>query len=120
MILHVVLFAPRSDLTLDEQDAFVTALERAAHEIPTVRRVRIGRRVVHGQAYESLVSVDYPYAAMLEFDDVAGLRAYLAHPAHQLLGTHFYEARQAALVFDYDVGELAAIRGWLDAEREPF
>ena len=42
-------------------------------------------RVLHGRAYESLMHVDYQYAAVLEFDDSAGLRAYLEHPAHQRL-----------------------------------
>jgi hypothetical protein len=117
MIFHVVLFAPRPDLTPGDEDAFASALERAVRDIPTVRGARVGRRVIHGQAYESLASADFPYAAIVEFDDLDGLQAYLAHPAHEALGARFYETLRAALVFDYDMGPVAAIRGWLDTSR---
>ncbi len=53
--------------------------------------------------YESLMSVDYAYAAIFEFDDEAGLRAYLDHPAHHALGELFYSCSTAALAYDYEV-----------------
>jgi hypothetical protein len=112
MVAHVMLLAPRLDLTREAQDALVAALERAAREIPSVRRVQVGRRVRHGQAYENGMAVDYPFAAVFEFDDLAGLQAYLRHPAHADLGNRFYDSLAAALAYDYEMTEVAAVRTW--------
>jgi hypothetical protein len=49
--------------------------------------------------------VDYPYAALLEFDDVAGLKAYLEHPTHEQLGMRFFAAFEDALMYDYELRE---------------
>jgi hypothetical protein len=51
--------------------------------------------------------VDYEYAAVLEFDDEAGLKAYLEHPAHEQLGKRFFTAFADALMYDYEVAEAA-------------
>jgi hypothetical protein len=50
MVSHIVLMKPRADLTPAERQAFVAAFERAVREIPSVRHVRVGRRIVHGGA----------------------------------------------------------------------
>ena len=47
--------------------------------------------------------VDYEYAALLEFDDLEGLQAYLAHPAHDALAVRFFESFEEALMYDYDL-----------------
>ncbi len=112
MVAHVVLLAPRPDLTPNEREDVMKALERAAREIPSVRRVRIGRRVQHGAAYERLATADFSLAAIFEFDDLAGLREYLAHPAHGDLGARFYDSFAAALACDYEMGEVDAARRW--------
>ena len=54
------------------------------------------------------MSSHYPYAAVLEFDDLAGLKAYLEHPAHERLGSTFFEAFEEALMYDFDMQEGAA------------
>jgi hypothetical protein len=54
MISHVVLMKPRADLAPDQRRTFVDLFEQALREIPSVGGVRIGRRVVHGAAYEAL------------------------------------------------------------------
>lgn len=115
MVAHIVLLAPRADLTADQRDGIVAALERAARDIPSVRRVRIGRRLRHGAAYEQLATPDFPFAAIFEFDDLAGLREYLAHPAHADLGARFYDSLSAALACDYELDGVAGARGWFDA-----
>jgi hypothetical protein len=116
MVAHVVLLAPRPDLTRDEQDAFIAALERAAREIPSVRRVRVGRRLRLGQPYEARMAGDFRFAAIFEFDDLGGLRAYLEHPAHEDLGARFYDSLAAALAYDYEMADVGIVRQWL---REP-
>jgi hypothetical protein len=51
------------------------------------------------------MQVDYQYAAVLEFDDTAGLHAYLEHPAHQQLASEFFQAFEHALMYDFDLQE---------------
>ena len=48
---------------------------------------------------------DYSFAAILEFDDVASLKAYLAHEAHEALGAAFFECFEETLIYDYELAE---------------
>lgn len=115
MIAHVVLFRPKPGLSDDARQLLVTAFTRATRNIPQIRRARIGRRVTHGRPYEQLMRADYPYAAILEFDDLDALKAYLAHEAHESLGAAFFECFEDALIYDFEMGEpddrLAALLG---------
>jgi hypothetical protein len=52
--------------------------------------------------YDELNAANFPFAAMLEFETEGDLRAYLEHPAHQMLGAQFYVTSDAALVFDFE------------------
>lgn len=103
MVVHIVLFRPRSDISDSDRAAMFDALAAAARDIPTVRRFHIGDRVTHGAAYESLMAQDFPYAAIVEFGDLAGLQTYLRHPQHEQLGQLFYRLQEAALAYDYEV-----------------
>ena len=51
---------------------------------------------------------DYQYALILEFDDIAGLEAYLHNPAHAKIGAVFTSGAEAALAYDYELVDLAA------------
>jgi hypothetical protein len=104
MIAHVVLFTPRPDLTLEEQRALADAFGRATRAIPAVRRVRLGRLVRHGAGYERAEEAAPAFVAMLEFDDLAGLQAYLAHPAHEGLGPRLRGSVRSLAVYDFEVG----------------
>lgn len=110
MVSHIVLMKPRPDLTAADRRAFVLAFERAVRDITSVRSVKIGQRVIHGAAYEQTAAAA-DYIAMIDFDNVAGLQAYLRHPAHAELGTLFGRLLTSALVYDFEVGGLD------DAER---
>jgi hypothetical protein len=111
MISHIVLFRPRGNLSVADRIGFADALLKARQDIPTIRGFRIGRRVTHGAAYEALTAQDFPYAAVIDFDDLQGLQAYLAHPAHDAVGTFFATAMEAALVYDYEMAaDLAVVR----------
>jgi hypothetical protein len=74
------------------------------------RQVRVGRRVLHGAGYEASVPDAADYVAMIDFDDLAGLQTYLHHPAHQQLGARFGESLSAAMVYDFEVGGMDALR----------
>ena len=106
MLSHVVLMKPRADLTGAERDALLAAFERAIREIPSVRGVRVGRRVVHGAGYEARVPDAADYFVVLDFDDLDGLQAYLRHPAHEELGARFNQSLSSALIYDFEVGGL--------------
>jgi hypothetical protein len=101
MIAHVVLFRPKAGLSTDERQGFVDALDHALKNIPLIKRATIGRRITLGRLYDQQNPADYPFAAILEFENEADLRAYLDHDAHQALGQQFYLKADAALVFDY-------------------
>jgi hypothetical protein len=105
MITHVVLFRPRTGLSVDERRRLADALRSAIETIPSIRRARIGRRVLHGRPYEQLMRVNYEYAALFDFDNVDGLKAYLAHPAHETLATRFFEALEESLIYDFEFEE---------------
>jgi hypothetical protein len=106
MVAHIVLFRPKSGTTPSDRKAMFDALEAAATGIPSVRRFQIGTRVTHGPQYEQMMTEDYPYAAVIEFDDLAGLQSYLQHPKHQHLGELFYRLLEAGMVYDYQMGKL--------------
>lgn len=109
MIVHVILFQPRESLTADDRAKVLEDLKRAASTIPSVRRFRIGRRVTHGvPGYERMMLEDYSFAAIIEFDDKAGLVEYLRHPAHQAIGADFTIAAQRGLAYDYDMEDVRA------------
>jgi Stress responsive A/B Barrel Domain len=102
MILHVVLFEPRPDLSADAMRDLIASIERAAAEIPSVRRFEVGRRLADGPAYLVAAPPALSYVAIVGFDDRAGLDAYLAHEAHVELGRLFNQTLSGAFVYDYE------------------
>ena len=105
MLLHTVLVKPRPDLSARDRDAFVRAFKAALTEIPSVQGVRLGTRIRHGAGYERDMPDVADFMAMIEFEDLAGLRAYLSHPAHHALGEAFGQSLSGALVYDFDAAE---------------
>jgi hypothetical protein len=104
MIAHVVLLRPRANLSKTDTAAVIEGFARALAGIPSIRRVQIGRRVLTGRGYEQLMHSDFPFAAVLEFDDVTGLHAYLEHPAHGAVGATVFAVAEEILVYDYEMG----------------
>jgi hypothetical protein len=105
MIAHVVLFRPRVDLSKEAREALATSFEAALTQIPSIRRARVGRRIAVDRQYEALMAVDYTYAAVIEFDNRAGLMAYLDHPVHKQLASRFFSAFEEALMYDFELLE---------------
>lgn len=114
MIGHVVLFQPRGDLSPSQQAALLKAMRLAFTNIPEIRRARIGRRRLVGRAYELDATVDFRYAAIIEFETQDALRTYLEHPAHLELGRQFGMTAQAALVYDYELVDAERVEELLD------
>jgi len=109
MVWHLVLMKPKTDLSSVDRDALVNAFNRAVREIPSVREVRVGRRITHGAAYEALTPDAADYLISIGFDDLSGLQAYLDHPAHAELAARFYDSLSSALVFDFEEGGVEGI-----------
>ena len=108
MVAHVVLFKPKPGLDAAVRRRLAAAFQQALRDIPSIRRAHIGKRVTHGRPYEQLMTVDYEYAAILEFDTLEDLKVYLAHGAHDALGALFFEAFEVALMYDYEMTADAA------------
>jgi hypothetical protein len=105
MIIHIVLFTPKANLDPLSRRALADAFGAALTSISTIRRARVGRRRTHGRAYEHLMREDYSHAAILEFDDMEGLREYLDHPTHEALAAQFFAAFERALMYDFELDE---------------
>jgi hypothetical protein len=103
MIAHVVLFRLSPNVPLSERRALIDAYAIALRDIPSLRRARIGRRVRIGRSYEAMMRTDLPYAAIFEFDDVAGVRAYLDHAAHEAISMRFFAAIAETLILDFEM-----------------
>jgi hypothetical protein len=112
MITHVVLLKPRADLTTDERRAFVAAFAHAIREIPSVRKIRVGRRVLCGAGYELGMPDTGDFFAAIDFDDLNGLQTYLRHDAHAEVGVLFGRSLSSALVYDFEVGGLEMLEEW--------
>ena len=103
MIAHVVLFRLKPGLGAEARDGLAAALARAAQEIPSIRQVRLGSRITVGRSYEQLMTADFPFAAILEFDNDTALKAYLDHPAHEELAQRFFACFEQSLIYDFEL-----------------
>jgi hypothetical protein len=107
MIAHVILFKPKGELSESEQRMLLGGLTAAARGIPSIKRLRVGKRVTHGlPGYEQAMQENFEYAVIVEVDDLEGLKTYLAHPLHKAIGQHFTQSSSAALAYDYEMQDL--------------
>ena len=113
MLAHVLLFRVREDVPADERKLLIDAWAKALRDIPAITRAHVGRRVRIGREYEQLMRTDYPYAAVIEFENEAGLRAYLDHPAHADMANRFFAVLNDVLIYDFDMK--SSPDSWLDS-----
>ena len=106
MLVHVVLFRPKPDLSQADQELLLQSFTNAVREIPSLVRASVGPRVTHGAGYEPPNADAFPYAAMLEFNDLAGLQEYLTHSAHAEPARMFFAAIEASMIADYQIQPL--------------
>lgn len=106
MIVHVVLFRPRADVTDAEREGLLDSMRVAAREVPSLRAFRIGAHLDPAPTYVLGGFPSFPWIALLEFDDAEGLQAYLTHPLHRDLGARFNATAEAALIYDYEITEV--------------
>jgi hypothetical protein len=113
MVAHLVLYRPKAGLDADARRRFSDAIVAARREVPAIRRFLIGRRLADGPSYALGPFLDFPYLGVIEFDDRAGLLAYLQHPVHAGLGQMFGAAVEAALVYDFETADAEDVEGFL-------
>ena len=108
MIVHVVLFSPRADLSKADRRGLLDALVAASDEIPSIRSFRVGKRVRHGlPGYEQMMPEDFEFLVIIEVDALEALKGYLMHPSHAAFGAHFTQSSSAALAYDYEMVDVA-------------
>ena len=105
MVLHVVLYRPRPDVTPEALASLADTIASTAAAISDVRSFRVGMRLADSPPYFGGPFPDFPYMAVVEFDNREGLMRYLKHPAHEALGRAFNTTAEAALVYDYVVAD---------------
>lgn len=108
MVFHIVLFRPHPKLTVEDRHALADAFVAARKDIPSIRRFHIGRRTRLGAGYEAVMPEELTHAAVVEFDDRAGLEHYLHHASHAALGSLFGAMAERALVYDFEMSDDAA------------
>ena len=103
MIVHVVLFRPRLDVGDAEREELFEAMRVAAREIPSVRGFRIGQHIAQPVPYVMSGFPSFPWVALLEFEDEAGLRAYLSHPLHVASASASTQRPKPRAIYDYTI-----------------
>jgi hypothetical protein len=78
MIRHCSLWKFHDDVAEDLVDEITSEINAAVAEIPYVRGVSCGRNIGY-------LPTNYDLAMNLDFDDLDGYRAYVAHDRHMAL-----------------------------------
>ena len=103
MILHIVLYQPKATASLEELQALSQAIEEAARDIQTISQVRVGRAKDLGFGYKTWpYNQTSGYAAVFEFSDIHGLRAYLMHDRHKDLAEMFWKTCDNPTILDVE------------------
>jgi Stress responsive A/B Barrel Domain len=119
MVVHVVLYRPRADATQAQLVGLADAISAVTKTVGQVRRCWLGRTLPNPPRYKLSGFPDFPFCAVLEFDDAAGLEAYLAHETHAEVSRLFNQTTDAALIYDYETVEVAALGAWFDDRLPP-
>jgi len=103
VIAHIVLFNPKPGISAADILVFGQAMAEAFNAIVDLETARIGRRIRVDLGYERpLGDSSYEYAAVLEFDDEAGLVQCLTHPLHERLGRLFWENCASSVISEVE------------------
>lgn len=99
MIKHIVFFNFKDSAEGADKQANMAhgraMLEALAGQVPTLRRMTAGPNAVPG-------ATAWDFALVAEFDDVAGLRAYIDHPAHRAVSEFMSKVRRDRASVDFE------------------
>jgi hypothetical protein len=107
VILHVVLYRPKSSTPTADVHALIDALAAVRAAVPSIGQFWTGRRMAGGPEYVLGDFPDFPFAAVVSFHDRLGLLEYLQHPAHAAVSELFNRTADAALIYDFEVEDPA-------------
>jgi hypothetical protein len=115
MILHIVLYRPRPGLDAAARRGFIDAIAATRAAVPGITNFWVGRRLDDGPSYRMSGFPDFPFAAVVAFEDRAGLLAYLQHPLHDAVSQHFNSAAESAFIYDFEAADVSEIGSMLDS-----
>ena len=95
MVDHLVLFAAREDASPEDIEDLLSSLRGLKDEIPSVVDLSVGEDL-SGRAGE------YTHGLAVRFEDVAGLKEYLGHPAHLAVVEKLDAHTTGRIVADYE------------------
>lgn len=95
MVDHLVLFAAREDASPEDIEDLVSSLRGLRGEIPSVVDLSVGKDF-SGRAGE------YTHGLVARFEDTAGLKEYLGHPAHLAVVEKLEAHTSGRIVADYE------------------
>jgi hypothetical protein len=104
MIQHIVLFNPKTTLSVEERRSFARTTIDTLTASPDIARMSIGRRANVDAGYErSFGDKTYEFAAVLEFRDRSALIRYLNSSDHAELGRLFWQNCQDSVICEVDL-----------------
>lgn len=95
MVDHLVLFAAKADASPEDVEDLISSLRDLRGEIPSVVDLSVGKDF-SGRAGE------YTHGLAVRFEDTAGLKEYLGHPAHLAVVEKLDAFTTGRLVVDYE------------------
>jgi hypothetical protein len=109
MVLRVVLFHLRPDLTEYDSRMLLASISSAVRSVPGLVSFNVGRRIeseggeyLLGDAAAAL-KTPFEYAAVFQFESTRALQAYLKHPGHSEIRSRFAAVITSAMTCDYEV-----------------
>ena len=109
MVLRVVLFQLRADVTDYDSRMLLASISGAVKSVPGLVSFNVGRRIdsegayTLGEAAEAGPKAPYDYAAVFQFENAKALQAYLKHPAQTEIRSRFAAVISSAITSDYEM-----------------
>jgi hypothetical protein len=108
MILRVVLFHLRSEVSDYDSRLLLTSITSAVKSVPGLLSFNVGRRLESDGAYTlgdagNAQASPYDYAAVFQFENAKALQAYLKHPAQAEIRARFTAVVSTAVTCDYEI-----------------
>lgn len=94
MVVHIVLFRLRPDVTPTQRETFITQLRGLLGHIPELRSMDVAEDEVGSERSAT-------FGLYSTFDDMDGLRRYQQHPDHQAVAAPIVAACEWVKSWDY-------------------
>jgi hypothetical protein len=95
MVDHLVFFAVRDDASQEEVDDLVSSIRGLREDVSSTVDLSVGEDF-------SGRSGGYTHGIFVRFEDAAGLREYMEHPAHLAVVEKLDATTTGRIVVDYD------------------